>query len=161
MTRFLLPLLALTVSAGCAAETADDADRALELGTGSWRFEPVEDGQEVELIRGAQGGWHVWVALRTTGVDDDQLPMVLEVQPADDSRPAQITEVPIRLDPPDDEGRRKLVGWPAILEDPSCLIGEMIRVEARLSMQDDGTELVAERYLVPSGGAYPPPPCGE
>ena len=43
-----LALLALT-GAGCA-EAPPHESAAIELGTGSWRFEPLEDGQEVDIV---------------------------------------------------------------------------------------------------------------
>ena len=46
---------------------------SLTLGTGLTAFQPLEDGDEVALIYGPQGGWHVDVALRTTGIDADGL----------------------------------------------------------------------------------------
>jgi len=157
--RLLAVLAVLLVSAaGCAVETAETGsdEQALELGTGSWRFEPLEDGQEVELVRGAQGGWHVWVSLRATGMQEDRPALALEIQPADESLPPARTEVDVLLGRPDSDGRRSLLGWPAVIPDPSCLVGEMIRIEAEL-----GESLSAERHVIPTGGAYPPPPCDE
>lgn len=36
----------------------------VELGTGAERFESLTDGQEVVLVQGPQGGFHVWAAVR-------------------------------------------------------------------------------------------------
>jgi len=47
----LLPLIG-----GCTAEASEGV---LELGTGEWRYEPLTGGEDVELIRGVQGGVHV------------------------------------------------------------------------------------------------------
>lgn len=163
MVATRIQLLAITMlaaagsAAGCVADTGDAAGQ-LELGTGSWRFEPLEDGQEVALVRGAQGGWHVWVSLRVQGMTTERPTMTLEIQPADESQPPQRVEVPAQLDPPDDEGRRAFIGWPAILGDPSCQVGEMLRLEAHLA-DDTGKQLTAQRYITPTPGPYPPPPC--
>ena len=33
---------------------------AVEAGTGSFAFEPLADGDRVEVTHGPQGGWHLW-----------------------------------------------------------------------------------------------------
>jgi len=150
-------LAATILVAGCAdAPPVEDA--ALELGTGSWRFEPLEDGQEVELVRGAQGGWHVWISVRTRGVEDDRPPVRLTVGPADGSRPPDEVEVALPFDPPRDDGWRQLVGYTGVVNEPACLVGELVRFTVRVTTAD-GEELTAERDVRVAGGAYPPPPC--
>jgi hypothetical protein len=68
------PFLALVVGAcGTASETtAVDAGPVaapeLQLGTGKDSFEPLAEGQTVELIHGPQGGWHIWGSLRARGL---------------------------------------------------------------------------------------------
>ncbi|RLB50311.1 MAG: hypothetical protein DRJ42_19145 [Deltaproteobacteria bacterium] len=158
-----LPLLVLCLGLvgsgllGCGEVTAG-APAELELGTGSWRFEALDDGQEVELIRGAQGGWHMWISLRVRGVDMERPPVRLRMQLADESRPAQDVEVAVRFDDPDDEGWRKLIGYTGIVNDPACLVGELFRIEASLPMGGDEV-MRAERDVTLLGGAYPPPAC--
>lgn len=41
----------------------------VELGTGLSEFQPLTDGDSIELVAGLQGGWHVDVAARLGGVD--------------------------------------------------------------------------------------------
>ncbi|MEM1416181.1 MAG: hypothetical protein AAGH15_14840 [Myxococcota bacterium] len=154
--RRLLPLLLLALA--CGEDVPQAA--ALEVGTGSWRFEALEDGQEVELIRGAQGGWHVWVSFRVRGVDMDPVPVTLSMQPADEGREPYVTDVALRFDPEDREGWRKTVGWTGILPDPACVVGELLRIEASLAMPD-GELLRSERDVLVRGGTYPPGPCEE
>lgn len=149
-------LVALLV--GCATEVVDDVEHpaSLELGAGSWRFEPLADGEELELIRGAQGGWHVWISLRTRGLGDDPV-VTLSLQPEDESREPSVTHVRPNLDPEDDEGYRDLVGHTQIIDEPSCMVGEMMHLEA--SVEVDGEVLRSDRYFVVLGGAFPPPSC--
>ena len=141
--------------AGCSAAVEPAAE--LELGTGTWRFESLEDGQSLDMIRGAQGGWHVWVSVRVSSVDVDEARLTLTLEPADESDTPDITEVDVRFDPPDDQGRRVFLGWPAIVSDASCRMDELLRVEARVNVGDRVLE--SERYITPAGGAFPPPPC--
>ena len=58
----LLKLVALCLSlSGCA----DNGLAEVELGTGEIAFEPISEGQDLELIRGPQGGYHFLVSIRT------------------------------------------------------------------------------------------------
>lgn len=41
----------------------------VEIGTGASRFEPLEDGQSMPLVAGAQGGFHLWISARARGID--------------------------------------------------------------------------------------------
>lgn len=152
----VLALSALLASA-CAGEPPLD-EASLELGTGTWRFEPLEDGDEIPLVRGAQGGWHIWISVRADGLASELGSLELVVQPADESRPAQRTTIGVRLDPPDREGRRAYLGWPAILADPACTVGVMYRLEATLT-DASGQRVRAERYVTITGGENPPPEC--
>lgn len=154
MSRWLAALLMLL---GCATDVQEvDHPASLELGAGSWRFESLTDGQELELIRGAQGGWHVWISVRTRGLDDEPL-ITLALQPEDESREPVETVVRANLDPPNDEGYRDLVGHTQIVDEPSCMVGEMMHLEARVEVE--GQVLTSDRYFVVQGGAYPPPAC--
>ncbi|MCC6874750.1 MAG: hypothetical protein IT378_10635, partial [Sandaracinaceae bacterium] len=75
--------LTILIGAGCAAPE-EPVPASLELGTGTWRFEELDDGASVPLVHGAQGGWHFWVAVRARGVSADQGSLEIEVQRADE-----------------------------------------------------------------------------
>jgi hypothetical protein len=151
--------LGLLVVAACGAEPDPPAgEPRLELGTGSWRFEALADGQDVELVRGAQGGWHLWISLRVTGAELDHPEVTLRMEPVDGSGPAQDTSVPLAFDPPDEKGARKLIGFTGIVNEPSCLVDTLLRVQASVSIAS-GEQLTDERDVMVRGGTYPPPPC--
>ena len=65
-------LVALTITAcgpepeRCAA--ARQVEPTLRLGTGFADFTPIHDGDALDIDFGEQGGWHVWMAFRTTGM---------------------------------------------------------------------------------------------
>ena len=44
-------------------------DPAIEIGTGELDFEPLDDGDELMLIRGPQGGYHFLGSLRAKGIE--------------------------------------------------------------------------------------------
>jgi len=60
-------------SATDSATTALDADvdpvcdetPAIYIGTGEEAFEPLSEGDEVPIISGPQGGWHIWQSIET------------------------------------------------------------------------------------------------
>ena len=147
--------LALLACLGCGEESAHEP-ATLELGTGSWRFDPLTDGQQVELVRGAQGGWHIWLSLRTQGVvlGDEPVLVDLRMQPADGSLPSQKTAITLVFDAKEDD-RYELVGYTGIVSEPSCWVEKLVRVQVSLPSQG----LEDEREVIVSGGAYPPPPC--
>ncbi|MEM9191658.1 MAG: hypothetical protein AAGF12_20970 [Myxococcota bacterium] len=165
------PLCVVISLAGCLAligcatdpEPASTTEASLELGTGSWRFEPLDDGDTVELVRGAQGGWHVYVSVRMSvpeaspTFDLDDAMLVIESQRADDTEAPRELRTRAIFDPQDPEGRRSLVGWAYILAEPGCLVGEMLRL--RVSVESGADVLSAERYVVVGGGDDPPATC--
>lgn len=52
-------------ASGCAAAGAP----AVELGTGTTAFAPLAEGDEVAIVQGPQGGYHLDGSVRATGVD--------------------------------------------------------------------------------------------
>lgn len=71
--RVRLALLGLL--AGCAPQ-AEPGDPAVQLGTGEIDFSALVDGQDLPIIRGPQGGYHLLGAIRTHDLEpglDDQL----------------------------------------------------------------------------------------
>ncbi len=157
MHALRLGLMASLSLAGCATDVQDvDHPASVELGAGSWRFETITDGQELELIRGAQGGWHVWISVRTRGMVEQPV-IAFELQPADESRAPVETIVRANLDPENVDGYRDLIGHTQIVDEPSCMVGELMRLEARVEV--DGEVLTSERYFTVNGGAFPPPSC--
>ena len=60
---------------GAVAETP-----YLEVGTGFRAFEPLEPGQRVPIVRGIQGGIHVWGGFRGAGFDPVKLEISFELR---------------------------------------------------------------------------------
>ena len=67
-------IVALLIPAIIACDPMDSCDAAalepasVQIGVGEKRFSPVDDGDELVLEWGNQGGAHVWVGVQTTGV---------------------------------------------------------------------------------------------
>src|SRR6185295_10466116 len=81
LVRYTLLLVSLVGGAGCPGEGDDDitpdgplpvaelqAGSAALDGTG---FVDVQSGQVVDLIAGAQGGFHVWINVKVFGAEGD------------------------------------------------------------------------------------------
>lgn len=50
----------------------------VHLGTGGDGFHPLTPGQDLEMVHGPQGGWHVWIAVRADHVMS-QVAQVLDI----------------------------------------------------------------------------------
>lgn len=51
-----------------ACKTPSSGSPAIDLGQGVSGFTPLAEGQEVPIEAGAQGGYHMWLALRVNGL---------------------------------------------------------------------------------------------
>jgi hypothetical protein len=156
-TAILLCLLALASSA-CASEVGGGVG-TLELGTGEWMFEPfVVEEQEVPLIAGVQGGYHVWLSAHTTGVGDRVL-FDIATQPLDESRPEEGGEVYVFMDEMGDDAW-EILGYPAVLSTPACDLGKPLRVRVTLT-DEEGDTATDECIVVPTGDreTLGLPPC--
>ncbi len=59
-------MLLLTLLTACPVV---DEEPAVEIGTGELDFESLVEGQELAIIEGPQGGFHLLSAIRTKGVE--------------------------------------------------------------------------------------------
>ena len=160
ISRVCMVGLAAWLSACASANVAPPPTEALlELGTGTARFIPLTDGAEVEMIHGAQGGWHVWVSVRAEGLAQGLGSLEIEHGPADGSAPPQHTRVGVMFDPPDAQGRRSSLGWTAVFDNPACQQDRLYRIRVTLTTAS-GQRLEDERDVLPHASLYPPSPCG-
>ena len=58
------PVFLLLALAAC-----EDPEPGIEVGTGEREFEPLEDGDDILIIQGPQGGFHVLGSFLVTGVE--------------------------------------------------------------------------------------------
>ncbi len=68
--RALPPLLGALLLAACPTvdgEPTPDGP-AVDLGTGELDFEPLDDGDELAIVLGSQGGYHLYGSFRSHGV---------------------------------------------------------------------------------------------
>lgn len=144
--RFVSVFFASLLAVGGEGCAPDEGAPTLELGSGESRFVAVSPGDEVELVRGSQGGYHVWLSLRAHGLAGERMQMLLEVEPADGSMATQESHVRVFLDEGADVS--EYVGWPALIQTPECFVGRDVRVRAALT-DDAGRTAVGEVVVVP------------
>ncbi|MEW5852737.1 MAG: DUF2330 domain-containing protein [Myxococcota bacterium] len=117
--------LVAAVMSGCGTETPAPT---VEIGTGESRYESLSDGQDVELVRGAQGGYHMWMSLRSQGLDPEKVWLDVETRVnGDKSTSSTVT----RLTSQDDND--VLVGWPLIIAEPERVDGQLMEVHVTLT----------------------------
>jgi hypothetical protein len=141
--RLLLVLVALTLPA-CGPAPGNPW---VELGTGEWRFEPLADEQEVELVRGAQGGWHVWVSVRARELGPDDVRMEIDSKVVGSERDPATGGAEIDLQPTDEMGTYEFTGWPAVQPRPECVVDSRLRV--RVALTSGGKTVSDERIVIP------------
>lgn len=89
-------LFALAGCQGAASPDAGPVDAAalaprVALGTGTSRFEPIPDeGAELELVAGPQGGYHVDLTARLWNLDLDRLRIRYEARPVGSETPISL-----------------------------------------------------------------------
>lgn len=140
--------------AGAADVGGTDAEapaQRVEVGTGLTDFEPIPDGSEVELVMGAQGGWHIDIATRLYGMDP--MDLNLRIQGFDAETDGLITIVVERVltrRRVRDEGDHYLrLGDQLVfaVEDGSQAVGKRVRVEVDATPAG-GATVHAEKTVV-------------
>ncbi len=136
-----LALLASVVLTGSACVTEDTGPPWLELGAGLGSFRSLAEGDSIELVHGAQGGWHIDLALRFGGFGPDGVH--LSYSGADPESGAQlsfVTEALLqeRLVRPTDDGWER-VGDRLVFDiaDATEVIDRELRVEVTVSLDSE------------------------
>jgi hypothetical protein len=142
-TARLVALLALALTVGCGpeggAEAATDAGSTgprVMLGSGRGAFEAVEANGSVPLIKGIQGGFHVWTSFFAYGFATDVVRMELSTRwgGLDDSLLEMAGNIGVHP-ATDPSGMPALLslGWPAIVSNPECSHGQLLDIEITIS----------------------------
>ena len=144
-------LLMLGLSVGCATPNLDVAPWC-ELGTGEVEFDPLNHGDTVEIVRGVQGGYHIWASVRVTGSDWRELAMTFELLDVDGeevSTPSLLTaalqECP-QAAAGCDPGMGELVGFPVLVDSPLTTHGDDTTV--RLTIDDGFGRIASDEHMV-------------
>jgi hypothetical protein len=79
LVRLGLVLMATLAASGCSNETSEPEAAWIAVGSGLENFAPLAEGDEIELVHGPQGGWHVDLAARFRGLSPDGLLLTFRV----------------------------------------------------------------------------------
>lgn len=144
MSRVAMAVLLLAACSGPGT-----GDLIVELGTGEIGFEPLADYQEVPLVAGPQGGHHVWLSFRAEGMPTENVLFEVDAVPLSETEPPpRRSPVRITMTPLDGSQMHELVGWPAQLDQPECLVG--VPLSVRITITDSrGRTASDERIVVP------------
>lgn len=114
----------------------------IEIGTGLTDFIEVEDGGDVELVMGPQGGWHVDVALRLYDLDPMDMQLTIEGFDITDDESATIQIERLltlrRVREEDDHYLRVGDQLVFTVADGSQAEGRDIRIEVQATQADGG-----------------------
>ncbi len=133
--------------AGCGSDDGaggPESGPRVVLGTGREAFEALDSEGSVPLIKGIQGGFHVWTSFLAYGFDTDVVRMELRTRwdMLDESTLEMAGNVAVRptVDP---QGSPALVslGWPASIFNPACSNGRRLSIE--LTVRDTQAGLSA------------------
>ncbi|HTV24247.1 MAG TPA: hypothetical protein VMG12_36395 [Polyangiaceae bacterium] len=139
--------------AGCGSEadtpgaagdgSAPDGPRVV-LGTGRDAFEALESDGTVALIKGIQGGFHVWTSFLAYGFDTDIVRMELATRwdQRDESVLEMAGNVSVKASTDADGAPARVsLGWPASIFNPRCSNGR--RLDIDLTVRDTSAGLSA------------------
>lgn len=147
----LLALLAC-VALGCGADSGEDVPTGprVILGTGREQFQMLEPEAAVPLIKGIQGGFHVWTSFIAYGFDTDVLRMELATRW--DTLEDSVLEMKgnVSVNPmPDERGEVGLasLGWPATIFNPACANGRRLRLDLTV-LDTEGHTASDRRYCI-------------
>jgi len=127
--------------AGSACIPEDTGPPWLELGAGLGSFRSLEEGDSVPLVHGAQGGWHIDLALRFGGFGPDGVHLSYSgVDPDSEDLLSFVTEALLheRLVQVTDEGWER--GGDRLvfdIDDSADVIDRELRVEVTASLDDE------------------------
>lgn len=111
------------------------------LGSGREAFEGVEPDATVPLIKGIQGGFHVWTSFFAYGFTTDVVRMELSTRwgGLDDSLLEMAGNIGVHP-ATDPSGMPALLslGWPAIVFNPACSNGQLLDIEITISDRATG-----------------------
>jgi hypothetical protein len=146
--------------AGCGPSASDGEDGAADagsagprvvLGTGREAFEALGSDGTVPLIKGIQGGFHVWTSFLAYGFDTDVVRMeltthwdeleesVLEMAGNVAVRPAtDAAGMPARLS----------LGWPASIFNPACANGRRLGIDLTIRDTSAGLSASDSRFWI-------------
>jgi hypothetical protein len=156
LLRFLAALL-LGAAVGCGPGEGDDAGTpapggaSVVLGTGREKFEALDSEGSVPLIKGIQGGFHVWTSFLAYGFTPDVLEMNLTTRW--DMIDESVLEMhgTVAVKPVTDATGNMayaMLGWPASIFNPACSNGQGVQLDLTITDMDGHSASDSRRWIV-------------
>jgi len=138
LLRLALCVLGLVLVAGCPEPVPEGPPVILEVGSGL-EFTPIESGTVLHLVRGSQGGQHVYVSLRAWDMSVYRNTVELSLERVSDGKRVSVGyEVKLRFDAPMAAGEPALLeGLLLVVPDASAAVGQQVRLKASIE-SDEG-----------------------
>jgi hypothetical protein len=132
-------------------DTPSSPGTSLAIGTGITAYEPIDDGAELTLVMGPQGGYHVDITFRACGIVPMDARLRVDGFDAETGREVAfeidriLTERRVRVE---EDGCWTRVGDLLVFDVlmPSEIVGREVRVEARV-VAEDGTTASTTRTI--------------
>lgn len=130
---------------GCGSNPDDDASASptsVVLGTGEAEFQAMEGEPTLRLVRGAQGGFHVWASVLAYGFSSPRLDLLLTTTLDDEPDSSLVMHARLTMrDVLDPEGNpaQSFAGFPAQVKGARCADGRRVGLELQLSEPGGGS----------------------
>ena len=142
---------ASTPSDATPSDVPSTPGTSLAIGTGITAYEPIDDGAELMLVMGPQGGYHVDITFRSCGIVPMDARLRVDGFDAETGREVAfeidriLTERRVRVE---EDGCWTRVGDLLVFDVlmPSEIVGREVRVEARV-VAEDGTTASTTRTI--------------
>ncbi|HKO89684.1 MAG TPA: hypothetical protein VJU61_00935, partial [Polyangiaceae bacterium] len=133
-------LAGLALVLACGSDSDQDVpSTSVTLGTGEAEFEPMDGEPTLRLVRGPQGGFHVWASILAYGFSSPQLDMLLTTTLDEDPESNLVMHARLTMrDVLDANGTpaQSFAGFPAQVKGARCADGR--RVGLRLQLSEPG-----------------------
>lgn len=136
--RPTVAIVLMLTAAGCGS----DGPPSAEVGTGAGQFEPLTDGEQVPIIHGLQGGYHVWGAVRAHNLDGHALRLSFTLTPTAATAPYTSRNDVVDLT----DGEH--AGTAVFLADPNAVRGQPCRLHLDAT-DTHGRTASSERTITP------------
>jgi len=146
-------LLALPIVLAACDVPDLDRDPFVQLGTGEVEFVPLEEGDDVGVVHGIQGGDHIWGSARATGVDWRELSMRWELLDDEDGQPlsepslliTSMVQCPVS-DAGCSRGMGETVGFPVLVDDVGDVVSDDVIM--KITIEDAEGRSATDEYVV-------------
>lgn len=131
-----------------AGPDGDGGAPVVELGTGGIDvFEPIADGDTVELVHGCQGAQHVWIGVRAWGLDTQPALIALRGTRVSDGEMVSLP-ITVRLRFTEMDDYDQITGLQLVIPDPDQVLDQEIEIGVQVSEDFVGGRTISVSHRV-------------